>query len=337
MDVTSDAEMRPAFLITIDTEGDNAWARPRKASTRNAAYLPRFQALCERYGLAPTYLTTWEMAHAPAFQELGRDILARRTGEIGMHPHAWDMPPVRPLGIDDADRHPYLIEFPDEIARIKAATLTATLEETFGVKMVSHRAGRWALDTRYATILMDLGYRVDCSVTPHLHWPATGEPGCSVDYRAAPEDPYFVHRDDIARPGDCPLLEVPVTIRLLPRNGALWRFTPLATSHPPTLFRRAFRAFWLRPDGRNGRILTTLLDRVLAADAPCAEFMLHSSELMPDCSPRFPTAKSIHALYADMERLFEHARDRSDGLTLAQFAQRYSAGRSTKPRRERAG
>jgi len=75
----------------------------------------------------------------------------------------------------------------------------------------------------------------------------------------------------------------------------------------------------------------------LAADAPCAEFMLHSSELMPGCSPRFPTAKSIDALYADMERLFEHARDRSDGLTLARFAQRYSAGRSAKPRPERAG
>ena len=34
--------MRPAFLITIDTEGDAIWSRPKHIQTRNAAYLPRF-------------------------------------------------------------------------------------------------------------------------------------------------------------------------------------------------------------------------------------------------------------------------------------------------------
>jgi hypothetical protein len=34
------------FIITIDTEGDNLWACPRHITTRNAAYLPRFQSLC---------------------------------------------------------------------------------------------------------------------------------------------------------------------------------------------------------------------------------------------------------------------------------------------------
>ena len=33
----------PRLVITIDTEGDNAWARPRVATTRNAEYVPRFQ------------------------------------------------------------------------------------------------------------------------------------------------------------------------------------------------------------------------------------------------------------------------------------------------------
>ena len=38
-----------AFLITIDTEGDNLWACPREITTYNSHYLPRFQQLCERY------------------------------------------------------------------------------------------------------------------------------------------------------------------------------------------------------------------------------------------------------------------------------------------------
>ena len=33
------------FIITIDAEGDDLWASPRDITTRNAEYLPRFQAL----------------------------------------------------------------------------------------------------------------------------------------------------------------------------------------------------------------------------------------------------------------------------------------------------
>ena len=31
------------FIITVDTEGDDLWARPREITTRNAEYLPRFK------------------------------------------------------------------------------------------------------------------------------------------------------------------------------------------------------------------------------------------------------------------------------------------------------
>ena len=94
----------PALLLTIDTEGDNMWARPREITTRNARRLPRFQGLCERHGLKPTYLTNYEMATDPAFVDFGRDVLARGTGEIGMHLHAWHSPPFDPpLSADDQD------------------------------------------------------------------------------------------------------------------------------------------------------------------------------------------------------------------------------------------
>src|SRR4051812_8506605 len=80
----SDCTMRNgSFLITIDTEGDNAWARPRRNTTRNSQFLPRFQSLCERFGFKPTYLTNYEMARCPAFQEFARDVLRRSAGEVG--------------------------------------------------------------------------------------------------------------------------------------------------------------------------------------------------------------------------------------------------------------
>jgi hypothetical protein len=163
----------PYFLITVDTEGDNLWARPREITTRNAEALPRFQALCERYGFRPTYLVNYEMAVAPLFQEFGRQLLARGAGEIGMHLHAWNSPPLVPLTPDDFYYQPYLAEYPEPVLREKVKYMTGLLEETFGVKMVSHRAGRWRLSSAYARALADHGYIADCSVTPHISPGAT--------------------------------------------------------------------------------------------------------------------------------------------------------------------
>jgi hypothetical protein len=68
---------RPAFLVTIDTEGDDLWSRPREIGTRNAAFLPRFQALCEEHGLKPTWLVNHEMALCRVFQRFARAVLVR--------------------------------------------------------------------------------------------------------------------------------------------------------------------------------------------------------------------------------------------------------------------
>src|SRR5688500_3549429 len=118
--VAPDARVRrPYFLISIDTEGDDAWSRSRQVTTRNALFLPRFQGLCESHGLRPTYLTTYEMARCPDFVAFGRDALRRGAAEVGMHLHAWDSPPLVPLTADDATYHPYAFEYPEGVLRDK--------------------------------------------------------------------------------------------------------------------------------------------------------------------------------------------------------------------------
>src|SRR3954462_13843490 len=123
---------RPAFVVTIDTEGDNQWARGAVIETRNARFLPRFQTLCEKYGVRPTWLTNWEMANDPDYQAFAKDVLARGTGEIGMHLHAWNSPPEIPLTEDDYRHHPYLIEYSQDLIREKVKVMTETLETVFG-------------------------------------------------------------------------------------------------------------------------------------------------------------------------------------------------------------
>lgn len=324
-DLPRSRDDRPCFLITIDTEGDNAWARPREIATENARHLPRFQELCEAFGLRPTYLTNHEMAVSPVFQEFGKDVLRRGTGEIGMHLHAWDSPPAHALTADDLEQHPYLIEYPEEVMRRKVAFMTDLLERTFEVKMVSHRAGRWGFDERYARILLEHGYRVDCSVTPHISWrhhEGDLRPAGS-DYTAYPEEAYFVDLNDLARPGDSDLLEVPMTIWL--DRGFVARVVKPRFGEG-TLARRALERFfpartWLRPKGRNLSRMVGVLKAVCREGRRYAEFMVHSSELMPGGSPAFPTPEAVERLYDELGRLFAMAARHFRGATLSEFRQ----------------
>jgi len=286
----------PAFLITIDTEGDNLWAAPTTVTTQNAQYLPRFQELCERWGLKPTWLTNYEMAECALFCEFGRDVVQRGAGEIGMHLHAWNSPPITDR---DSMHQAYLIEYPESVMSDKIKFMTELLEERFNRRMLSHRAGRWAFDSRYARLLVEHGYKVDCSVTPHVSWAgvtgaANGAGG--TDYTTFPAHPYFIDLDQIDREGNSSLLEIPVSI-----------------------VEESNVVHWLRPNRQNRDSMLAILDEALREQWPCVEFMLHSSELMAGGSPTFETERDVERLYDDLEGLFSNAAGRFRGRTLSEF------------------
>ena len=317
-----------SFLITIDTEGDNMWARPQTVTTKNASYLRRFQELCEKYKLRPTYLTNFEMANSLQFQEFGKDILRRDVGEIGTHLHAWNTPPLFQLTKNDMQFHPFLIEYPEEIIREKIEVMTGLLENIFGIKMLSHRAGRWGFDERYARILIENGYKVDCSVTPHVSWKnQLGDPKQSggTDYTKFPENAYFINPLDICSPDGLTLLEVPVSIEKL-QYSQLERLRIIFKEYLP--FKKVFNYFfppliWLRPNGKNLNSMLTLLRNAVDTENDYVEFMLHSSEFMPGGSPTFMSEDSIEKLYGDLDVLFNAASNYFIGCTLAEYYEKY--------------
>jgi hypothetical protein len=322
---------QPAFLITVDTEGDNLWARPRTVTTRNAEYLPRFQSLCEKYSFKPTYLTNWEMAHCPMFVEFGNDVIRRGTGEVGMHLHAWNSPPEFALTPDDHRFQPYLTEYPASQIRKKVEMMTDRLAGAFGRRPTSHRAGRWGFDATYARILIEHGYTVDCSVTPHVSWQfCKGNPARAggPDYTGFPEAPYFLDPADIRRPGDSTLLELPVTVvrtRQYPAPVERARRRLAGSFFGTVAMRKAFpNTAWLMPTGGNGAALLRVLDTVLRERRPYAQFVIHSSELMPGGSPKLPDQRAVDAMYGDMEALFQ-AANALVGQTLTEFRESVSA------------
>ena len=317
------------FIVTVDTEGDNLWEKPRAITTRNAAYLPRFQQLCEKFRFKPVYLTNYEMAMSDVFVDFARDAVSRSACEVGMHLHAWNSPPLEALTSDDFSHQPYLIEYPDRVMREKIRAMTRLLEDRFGRKMVSHRAGRWAFDARYAGMLLDEGYLVDCSVTPGVDWRANpGAPGGNggSDYSSFDPNPQFLGGGDAAAVPARALLEVPMTV--IP--GRLYRWSPWLY-RIPGLRSAAGRISpahrWLCPvpllEKRNVEAMLGLARHARRARPTHLQFMLHSCDLMPGGSPSSSSEQDVERLYACLEMLFEEISAWCRGMTLAEFREHW--------------
>lgn len=303
------------FLITVDTEGDNLWNYKSGSGiikTENAKFLPRFQDLCGKYGFKPVYLTNYEMATDPFFVEFGKETQSAGKCEIGMHLHAWNTPPSYNLPAENSGL-PYLIEYPFDIMKQKIETMDNILTKNFGKKPVSHRAGRWATDSRYFDLLIDCGYKADCSATPHINWkksPGQTKNSFGSDYSKFSEKPLFIKHSSSEKK----ILEVPVTIR----NHHGFNFSEIHSFRNFLGEIKRFvlgRTVWIRPNLKN-------TEDMIKTAKTCKEyimFMIHSSELMPGGSPNFKTEESIERLYESMEEFFSSIHSYCKGTTLREF------------------
>lgn len=302
-----------SFIITVDTEGDNLWAYHKgdSVSTENVKYIPRFQNLCNSYGFKPVWLTNYEMIMSEEFVRTMKPYVQKGLCEIGIHIHAWNNPPRYDLnGLYDGN--PYLLEYPYEVKRDKFATTYNLIVKCLGVKPVSHRSGRWAMDDRYFKLLEEFGVIVDCSYTPGVSWlSAKGEtvPGGS-DYRKVPKGAHLVGN----------ILELPATVR---RYGHY--VTKGSLKHQLRALIKG-GVIWLRP------ALSPLFEmKKLMKDVDeeqgddYLEFMIHSSELMPGGSPYFKDILSVDKMYETMNQVFTYARELAyEGETLKEYAIRYN-------------
>ncbi len=304
------------LIITIDTEGDNLWAWKKgdEIKTENTLFLNRFQTLCDKYTFKPVWLTNWEMINDPRYVDFIKKVEKEKRGELGMHLHAWNTPPIFELEHTRESEAAYLIEYPESIMEEKIKNLTQEIVNKTGIMPTSHRAGRWAVDKRYLSLLEKYGYTVDTSVTPHIDWSKKiGESPSSrgADYTSFPEESYFVSERKT-------LLEVPLTII---------KSHKIFSSRYKSIKGRAGNIYhsilgdtlWLRPDGRNLSRMLYIVDKAEKEDRNYIAFMLHSSELMCGGSPTFKTEEDIEKLYSDLEALFKRISKSYEGITLRDY------------------
>ncbi len=313
----------PAILMGIDTEADDQWSRAGRdqMTVANAQRLPALQALCDEFGVRPSYLVAHEMAthadSAPVLQALAR------TGrcEIGAHLHPWSSPPFRP---EDKAAHTYPHNLPPALLDRQLRELTATIEERLGVRPTTYRAGRNGFDGGTLPILERLGYTVDTSVDPLFNERRKG----GMAFAGAPIVPYHPAYDDVRRAGTSPILEVPITAATdppLPRAVEKAYASLPAIPWRGALKRVGVRPVWLRPSYTPRAGMIAFASRLHAAGAPCFNIIFHSSELLPGGSPYTPDAASVERFFADLRALLAHlVHLGAVGRTYAEFAREWT-------------
>ena len=306
--------MDKSFIITIDTESDNQWNISHNQSTENSKYMPRFQSLCEKYAFKPVYLVDYSMANDRQLVDYLNEKLCENKCEVGMHLHAWDTPPSYSIDNSTGAR-PYLMEYPQEIMEQKISAISELLRKSFVSPVVSHRAGRWATNEVYFKILDKYGYKIDCSVTPGVDWSNQIGYKCGgTNYKYANSKLHIIEGTNI--------LEVPMTIKKV-RTGF-----DLSSFDVRKLLKGAIkRSIWARPSICEEREISKLIDIMADSDENYIEFMMHSSEFMPGCSPYYETDHDIDNLFCTLDNIFSQIAGKGyKGRTLQELRMIYLKG-----------
>jgi len=272
--------------ISIDTECDHDvnWVRSKPLAFESITEgVPnRLQPAFDEVGAVPTYLLTVEVMEdadsVTALQNLQGDF------EYGTHLHAAFIEPEKKFydyaGVDSPD---FQCSYAPDVEYKKLENLTTLFTEKFGYKPTSFRAGRYGASADSINSLERLGYKVDTSVTPHIRWT---EPNAVVDFRKAPEQPYFPAAGKIAQAGAYTggrILEAPVTVK-------------------PRLFRdpRWFRP-WFASVDQMKEIFRYQLNKHAHRSVLSINMMFHSMEIIEKASPYPQTPDDVKRFIDDMQ------------------------------------
>lgn len=271
------------LTITIDTECDHdkAWAKsdPLTFDSICEGIPNRLQPIFNDIGAIPTYLLTVEVLEdANSVRALSA---LSGTHELGTHLHAGFIAPEKKYtnyaGVDGRE---YQREYPAEVELAKLRNLTDLFELQFGYRPTSFRAGRFGAGSHTIAALSELGYKVDTSVVPHKRF---GEDrACNIDYRKAPEQPYFPAKHSLVQLGNSPVLELPVTMYKRPLHSAKW-FRP-----------------WRSTVDQMKSIVHYYLKRYASKNFITLNMMFHSMEVIPGASPYPQTDEEVNRFIDDL-------------------------------------
>ena len=273
------------LLLTVDTEECFDWRAGGAWTVPAPDRLLALQAVAERHGVKPLYLTTYPMMTDEAVGGTLASLVSAGRAEAGLHLHAWSTPPgAGPSAGPQSYQHNI-----DACAHdAKLDTLIASFRTRFGTDPVAHRAGRYGVSPRVLDALAVRGVRLDLS--PSAAFDCTADGG-----------PDFAAMDSRLRlRGEMVVLPASGARRW--RRGAFGAPPPgLASAHELL----AHKMSWpvrLSPEGNAAQTMIALAEHLQTMGVTTLVPSLHSSSLEAGATRYAPDAAAAATI---LERLDE--------------------------------
>lgn len=298
------------FTVFVDTEEEFDWSAPLSRDNRSVtatAAIPQAHRWFAGRGVPLTYMVDHPIVSDARSVDVLREVLADPRAAVGTQLHPWVNPPFDEV-VTPANS--FVGNLPRDLEAAKLAVLTQAIEDAFGVRPVSYRAGRYGLGPHSFELLAAAGYRLDSSMRPRYAY--TDESG-----------PDFGRVDNHAfRRGG--LIELPLTTV----------FTGAARAGGNALY----RALGKVPRGRGIASRLRLLSRValtpegmpldealeairvaLGEGVRVLNFSFHSPSLVPGHTPYVRDAAALAAFHAWWDAVFALLAQR--GVASASLAE----------------
>jgi hypothetical protein len=201
--------MNMNLIITIDTEEDN-WDRYSRTDNpcTNIEKLIPLQEMFDHYNVKPTYLISYPIATNSKAISLLSKFTSEDKCEIGTHCHPWTTPPFEE---ELNEKNTMLCNLTDELILKKITYLHETIIKNFGITPIAFRAGRFGFDNKVADALINLGYKIDLSITPYENQSAYQGPDFS-------QYSLFSSKLHVSKTTKKTLIEIPHTTGFLQTN-----------------------------------------------------------------------------------------------------------------------
>lgn len=311
------------LALTIDVEEEGLFQRTYgtgDAPTANVEELLRLDPIFKKWGIRPTLLVSYQVIRHERHQDLLGRLAETWQGEIGLHLHPWNTPPLEPLPYPEPIPSELI---PRELLAAKLQTLLDAMKQA-GFSPSSFRMGRFNMGPNMLSVLHEFpDVLVDSSIVPFRKFYG-GPRGLAFH-----TDPYYPDPSEPMAFGSSGILEVPVTV--VPLLQGLGRFLS-RLEHASILPERWIPEFAAKVASMPAQPMWTGLRRLKTAvrlhrnrGGRVLTTFFHSSEIMPGGCPKHATREHVNGFLAKLDSFLGWMRTEfaAEPMTLSELGNWY--------------